>query len=168
VLNTLIPPAPDSKDAKGAFPRYTSPPNFLQQPSKQLSIGPPWSTLTAYDLNTGDIKWQVPHGRVPGFGFGYSGASNPRGGPIVTATGLVFSATSSDHTLYAYDGDTGKVLWTFGLSNGSEGVPAIYQVNGREFLVLPVGNFSSTTGPLPIDQGPGTFTAYVAFALPQK
>jgi quinoprotein glucose dehydrogenase len=168
VVNTLVPPEPDSKDAKGDYVRYTSPPNFIQQPSKQLAIGPPWSTLTAYDLNTGNIKWQAPHGEMLGFEGKATGAINPRGGPIVTATGLVFSATSTDHKVRAYDGDTGKVLWMQDLGNGSEGVPAVYQVNNREFLVLPVANYSSTTGPLPLDHGAGTVNGYVAFALPAK
>ena len=62
----------------------------------------------------------------------------PRGGPLVTAGGLVFVATASDRTVRAYDRDSGKVVWTKDLPTGSEGVPATYEVGGRQFIVFPV------------------------------
>src|SRR5262245_60565018 len=62
----------------------------------------------------------------------------PRGGPLVTAGGLVFVATASDRTVRAYDRDSGKVVWSKDLPTGSEGVPATYEVNGRQFIVFPV------------------------------
>jgi quinoprotein glucose dehydrogenase len=108
------------------------------------AIGPPWSLLTAYDLNTGEIKWQVPDGGVtppPGSTVNIpadSGAHMPRGGPLVTAGGLLFVATASDRTVRAYDRDNGKVIWKTDLPTGSEGVPASYEVNGRQFVVFPV------------------------------
>jgi quinoprotein glucose dehydrogenase len=125
--------------------RYTSPYDFMQSPTNGMTaIGPPWSLLTAYDLNTGEIKWQVPDGGVtppPGSNVNIpadSGAHMPRGGPLVTAGGLLFVATASDRTIRAYDRDNGKVIWKTDLPTGSEGVPASYEVAGRQFVVFPV------------------------------
>ena len=137
--------------------RYTSPYDFMLSPSNAMTaIGPPWSQLTAYDLNTGEIKWQVPDGGVtppPGANVNIpadSGSHMPRGGPLVTAGGLVFVATASDRTVRAYDRDNGKVVWKTDLPTGSEGVPASYEVNGRQFIVFPVaagtGGFSIRLG----------------------
>jgi quinoprotein glucose dehydrogenase len=67
-----------------------------------------------------------------------SGSHMPRGGPLVTAGGLVFVATASDRTVRAYDRDSGKVVWTKDLPTGSEGVPATYEAGGRQFIVFPV------------------------------
>jgi quinoprotein glucose dehydrogenase len=128
--------------AKGPV-RYTSPYDFMQSPTNGLTpINPPWSELTAYDLNTGEIKWRIPDGGVTApaeLGIkADSGAHMPRGGPLVTAGGLVFVATASDRTVRAYDRDNGKVVWTKDLPTGSEGVPATYDVGGRQFIVFPV------------------------------
>jgi glucose dehydrogenase len=136
----------EAKDALAKGPvRYTSPYDFMQSPTNGMTaIGPPWSLLTAYDLNTGEIKWQVPDGGVtppPGSNVNIpadSGAHMPRGGPLVTAGGLLFVATASDRTIRAYDRDNGKVVWKTDLPTGSEGVPASYEVNGRQFIVFPV------------------------------
>jgi quinoprotein glucose dehydrogenase len=136
----------EAKEALAKGPvRYTSPYDFMQSPTNGMTaIGPPWSQLTAYDLNTGEIKWQVPDGGVtppPGSNVNIppdSGAHMPRGGPLVTAGGLVFVATASDRTIRAYDRDNGNVVWKTDLPTGSEGVPASYEVGGRQFIVFPV------------------------------
>ncbi|HYJ93827.1 MAG TPA: PQQ-binding-like beta-propeller repeat protein, partial [Vicinamibacterales bacterium] len=109
--------------AKGPV-RYTSPYDFMQSPTNGMTaLGPPWSEITAYDLNTGAIKWRVPDGGVtapPEAGLkGDTGAHMPRGGPLVTAGGLLFVATASDRTVRAYDRDSGKVVWTKELPTGS-------------------------------------------------
>ncbi len=157
--------------AKGPV-RYTSPYDFmLSAGSGMTAIAPPWSHLTAFDLNTGVIKWQVPDGTVTApAGAGIpenSGSHMPRGGPLVTAGGLVFVATASDRTVRAYDRDTGKVVWSTSLPTGSEGVPATYEVNGRQFVVFPVaagsGGFSIRFGAAPA-AGQG---GYIAYALPK-
>ncbi len=78
---------------------------------------PPWSTITAYDLNKGTIKWQIPWGSVTEFaanGIKDTGSYWPRGGVVVTAGGLIFSGTISDATIRGYDKDTGKILWGTG------------------------------------------------------
>jgi quinoprotein glucose dehydrogenase len=144
---------------------------MLSPGSGMTAIAPPWSHLTAYDLNTGVIKWQVPDGGVTApAGAGIpegSGSHMPRGGPLVTAGGVVFVATASDRTVRAYDRDNGKVVWSADLPTGSEGVPATYEVNGRQFVVFPVaagtGGFSIRFGnPPAAAQG-----AYIAYALPR-
>ena len=111
----------------------------MTQSNGLSAMGPPWSNLTAYDLNTGTIKWQVPNGGVLGLelqGHNDTGAHNPRGGPVVTAGGLIFVATASDRKVRAFDQDTGKVLWEKDLPNGSDGIPAVYEVGGREYIAL--------------------------------
>ena len=111
------------------------------QPSTGLSaIGPPWSQITAYDLNKGTILWQMPDGEVselaPVTG---TGSHAPRGGPVATGGGLLFVGTSSDRTFRAYDSDTGKVLWSRELPAAQEGVPAVYSAGGREYVAIAVG-----------------------------
>jgi quinoprotein glucose dehydrogenase len=191
----------DAKEALAKGPvRYTSPYDFLQSPTNGMTaVGPPWSQLTAYDLNTGEIKWQVPDGGVtppPGSAADIpadSGAHMPRGGPLVTGGGLVFVATASDRTIRAYDRDNGTVVWRTDLPTGSEGVPASYEVNGRQFIVFPVaagqgifpirfggpgaaGNAPASGGPEGAAAAPGRGRggapqpqgAYIAYALPRK
>jgi len=116
--------------------RYTVPYDFLRSPKSGLTaIAPPWSHITAYDLNTGEIKWRVPDGSTPGPGFpADSGAHFPRGAPLVTAGGLLFVATAQDRQLRAYDRATGKVVWSKELPGGSEGIPATYEIDGRQYL----------------------------------
>ena len=120
--------------AKGPV-RYTSPYDFMQSPTNGMTaIGPPWSEITAYDLNTGEIKWRVPDG----------GVTAPPEAGIPADTGRALAARRSardgrrpgvrgdrsDRTVRAYDRDTGKVVWTKDLPTGSEGVPATYEVGG--------------------------------------
>ena len=152
--------------------RYNSPFDFMLTSTNLPSIGPPWTLMTAYDLNTGDVRWQVPLGTVDApaeIGIPEdSGAHWSRGGVLVTAGGLLFVATSSDKTLRAFDRDTGKVLWSTKLPAASEGVPATYELNGRQYLALSVAGahgmnparFGGTPPPAP----PG---AYLVFALPE-
>jgi quinoprotein glucose dehydrogenase len=135
-------------------------------------IGPPWSQLTAYDLNSGKIMWQVPHGGVTALGDAGKniGSAAPRGGVVVTGGGLVFAGTPSDRKFRAYDADNGKVLWEYDLPAAPEGVPAVYQVDGREYIALPVGAGSvfqprpAPSNPLPAAGPP----QYIVFALPRR
>ena len=100
------------------------------------AIGPPWSQLTAYDLNSGKIMWQVPNGEMPGLPDGKTepGSYAPRGGVTATAGGLLFVGTSSDRKIRAYDQDTGKVLWSADVPSAVEGVPTVYESGGRQYL----------------------------------
>ena len=154
-----------------AFVHYNSPMNFLYQTWNMAAIGPPWSTLTAYDLNTGTIRWQVPNGGITelgGQGHADTGARLPRGGPVVTAGGLIFAATASDHKVRAYDQDTGKVLWTYDLPTGSDGVPAVYEVGGREFIAFCVAGGDGYQAPRESSGAPARMNSYMVFALPKK
>ena len=63
----------------------------------------------------------------------------PRGGVVATGSGLLFIGTSSDRKFRAYDADTGKVLWSYDLDAATEGVPAVYAVNGKQYIAIAVG-----------------------------
>jgi len=139
------------------------------------AIGPPWSTLTAYDLNTGKIKWKIPFGgvtRLEQKGITDTGSYWPRGGVVVTAGGLIFGGAKSDSTMRAYDEETGKVLWECKIPAGPEGIPAVYQIDGREYVVISARPNSdvpvSAGGVAPLEKGVGSQTqGYYVFALPQ-
>ena len=136
-------------------------------------VKPPYSTLTAYDLNSGTIKWQVPAGgddaRASAEGARDTGYISQRTGIITTSTGLLFHA-GGDGKLRVYDAESGKVLSTVALPAGSRGIPAMYDVDGRQFFVVnatsPIvaarGRGAAPSAPAPLAR------AYVAFALPQK
>jgi glucose dehydrogenase len=174
-IKLQLPKPPGSDAAASPFIRYDAPYDFMQSRSNRLSaIGPPWSQLTAYDLNTGTIKWQVPNGGVgplEALGHSDTGAFFPRGGVVATAGGLVFVATASDRTIRAYDEDNGHVIWEKELPAGSEGIPAVYEVASREYIAFCVAGGDGMmptkidTGKPAVPPGPG---AYVVFALPQR
>jgi quinoprotein glucose dehydrogenase len=165
------PPPQPPPNAGPGFIAYNAPYDFLLQGNGLSAIGPPWSQLTAYDLNKGTILWQVPNGEVSGLvaqGVRGTGSHAPRGGVVVTAGGLVFVATSSDRKLRAYDQDNGKILWEKELASASEGVPAVYEVGGRQYIAVCVaagnGLFPQRVGKQ-TDPGPGQ---YMVFALPKR
>ena len=137
------------------------------QPSTGLSaIGPPWSQLTAYDLNKGTILWQIPNGEVTSLaekGITGTGSHAPRGGVVATGGGLLFIGTSSDRKFRAYDADTGQVLWSYDLPAATEGVPAVYSVGGKQYVAIAVGgNGLFSQGLNHPEPGPGQ---YMVFAL---
>jgi quinoprotein glucose dehydrogenase len=101
---------------------------------------PPWASLVAYDLNVGAIKWRVPLGEDrDAAAEGGRNTGMPRGAQrlsmVVTSTGLIF-VTTRDGKVRAYDSDNGAELWSGDLPHGAEGIPTMYTVNGREFLVV--------------------------------
>ena len=160
---------PDTGDP--ATMKYKSPFGFMITSSGLSAIKPPWTTFTAYDLNTGTIKWQIPLGQVPELaakGFADTGSHFPKVGPVVTAGGLIFTGTR-DRDIRAFDEDTGKELWKAEVDAGVEGIPAVYEVNGREYVVYCAAARATTHThaapghPAANDPVPG---AYVAFALP--
>jgi quinoprotein glucose dehydrogenase len=156
--------------AKGPV-KYAVPYDFLRSPANGMgAMGPPWSEITAYDLNTGEIKWRKPDGGMPGIGDNV-GAHFPRGAPLVTAGGLLFVATAQDKQLRAYDRDTGNVLWSYTLPGGSEGIPATYELDGRQYLAVPVAAGAGLFAPLDPASASGSAPqlerAYVVFALPR-
>jgi quinoprotein glucose dehydrogenase len=144
--------------------RYLSGFGFLITSTGVPPITPPWSSLTSYDLNQGTIKWKVPLGEVPELaakGVRGTGFPFPKTGPVVTAGGLIFTATR-DHMVRAYDEETGKVLWESRLDTPLQGIPSVYEAGGHEYLVVcaaaPEVSDTASQGPI---RG-----SYVAFALP--
>ena len=149
-------------DATGT--RYTSGFNLVTASNGLSPISPPWSSLTAYDLNEGTIKWKIALGEVPDLaakGIKDTGAHYPKVGPVVTAGGLLFAGTR-DRTVRAFDVDTGKSLWQREVDAALEGIPAVYEIGGREFIVFCA---SAQAGLTPATQR-RISGAYVAFALP--
>jgi quinoprotein glucose dehydrogenase len=135
------------------------------------AIAPPWTTLTAYDLNRGTIKWQVPLGEIPELaakGIKNTGSHFPKVGPVVTAGGLIFTGTR-DRKVRALNSSTGKVLWEAEVGAALEGMPAVYQIDGREYVAFCAAAQATThTHDLPGHPAvqepiPG---AYIAFTLP--
>jgi quinoprotein glucose dehydrogenase len=103
------------------------------------AIGPPWAELVAYDLNEGTIKWRTTLGTIPGLaarGIKNTGSVRPRNGPVVTAGGLIFVGSGEDGYVHAFDKDDGKVLWETELEANPDGIPAVYEVDGRQYVAF--------------------------------
>ncbi|HVG16811.1 MAG TPA: PQQ-binding-like beta-propeller repeat protein [Chitinophagaceae bacterium] len=119
---------------------------------------PPWGTLTAIDLNTGIKKWQVPLGEYEELtkkGIPVTGTDN-YGGPLVTASGLIFIASSRDEKFRAFDKETGKLLWEAKLPAAGYASPSTYSIKGKQYIVIACGG-----GKLKSKSG----DQYVAFCL---
>jgi quinoprotein glucose dehydrogenase len=131
-------------------------------------LAPPWSSIAAYDLNEGKIKWKRPLGEDPKLvaqGIRDTGVPNgsQRKGMIVTSTGVLF-ATCRDGKVYAYDADNGNQLWSTQLPRNTEGLPAMYEAGGRQFLVV-----GSMAEPIAAATQPTTLQpGYIVYALPLK
>jgi len=134
-------------------------------------IAPPWSELLAYDLNQGTIKWRIPIGTAPGLaakGIKNTGAVRVvRNGPVVTAGGLIFMATEPDRTVRAYDKDTGKTLWERELESNPSGIPSVYEVGGRQYVVFFLSSARQTENMAYKPSKPEA-QGYYVFALPKE
>jgi quinoprotein glucose dehydrogenase len=122
---------------------------------------PPWGTLNCIDLNTGRLLWKKPLGEYPELaakGMTNTGTEN-YGGAIVTAGGLLFVSGTRDNKIRAFDKTTGDELWSATLPWAGSAAPATYEVDGRQYVVIPA------TGVLHLGTKRGD--AWVAFALPQ-
>jgi quinoprotein glucose dehydrogenase len=157
-------------DVPGEFVPYTAvePYGFMVDGGTGLPpLTPPWSQLTAYDLNKGTILWQVPNGdsrQLAARGIRGTGSRGSRAGMVVTAGGLVFIGTP-DYKLRAYDEDSGKSVWERELSGPINGVPAIYAMNGREYLAICVGAPERESAGRTEAPAGGSGSEYVVFAL---
>jgi quinoprotein glucose dehydrogenase len=131
--------------SKNGFPYM---PPYVSNPWKRLTdqdgypgIKPPWGTLNAIDLNTGEYLWRIPLGEYPELakkGVPTTGTVS-YGGPLVTAGGLVFIAGTKDEKIRAFDRKTGVMVWEFQLPAGGFATPITYEVNGRQFVVIAAG-----------------------------
>jgi quinoprotein glucose dehydrogenase len=141
--------------------RFTGYHKFLDQDGYP-AVAPPWGTLNAINLNTGEYVWKIPLGEYPELaskGMKNTGTEN-YGGPIVTAGGLLFiGATDFDKKFRAFDKSTGELLWEATLPFSGNATPATYEVNGRQFVVIAAGGGKDPKSP--------SGGVYVAFALPQ-
>jgi len=133
--------------------------NKFLTPDGYPAISPPWGTLNAINLNTGEIAWKIPLGEyeeLKAKGIPPTGTEN-YGGPVVTAGGLVFIAAARDGKFRAFNKITGKLVWEYQLPAPGFASPAVYSLNGKQYIVIACGG-----GKLKTKSG----DAYVAFALP--
>ncbi|MDB6173283.1 MAG: pyrrolo-quinoline quinone [Chthoniobacteraceae bacterium] len=178
----LMPPAPPmSEDQQKALLDFlfvrdrVQPPTDLNAPPRYSFGGyrkvldheeypgskPPWGTLNCLDLNSGKLLWKVPLGEYQALtraGVAKTGTEN-FGGAMVTAGGLVFCSGTRDNKIRAFDSATGAELWSAPLPLHGTTAAATYEVDGRQFVVIPATGGGKLGGP--------TGDAYVAFALPK-
>ena len=157
--------APDTSSPTYLKYRFTGYTKFLDH-ERYPAIAPPWGTLNAINLNTGEYAWKVPLGEYPELvekGIKDTGSEN-YGGPVVTAGGLVFiGATNFDRKFRAFDKATGALLWETTLPFSANGTPCTYEVDGRQFVVVPSGGGKGRG-----DAPPPSGGLYIAFALPRR
>jgi quinoprotein glucose dehydrogenase len=129
-------------------------------PDGYPAIAPPWGTLNAINLNTGEYLWKINLGEFPELaakGMKNTGTEN-YGGPIVTAGGLVFiGATSFDKKFHAFDKSTGALLWETTLPFAGNATPVTYAIGGRQYVIIAAGGGKDPRSP--------SGGVYVAFAL---
>jgi quinoprotein glucose dehydrogenase len=126
------------------------------------AISPPWGTLNAIDLVTGNILWKVPLGEYPELankGIHNTGTMN-FGGAVATPGGVLFIAATADAKIRAFDTHSGRVLWESQLPAGGYATPSVYMVNGREYVAIAAGGGGKNATK--------SGDAVVAFALPAK
>jgi quinoprotein glucose dehydrogenase len=156
--------------------RYTGPLGSMFRASNGLpAISPPWAELVAYDLNEGTIKWRSPLGIVRALaakGIRNTGNAHRvhRNGPVVTAGGLIFIGTNADGYFRAFDKDTGTVLFERELEANPEGMVAVFEVGGRQYVAFCASSSYTDVDPDNIAIFPGKREAqgYYVFALPRK
>jgi quinoprotein glucose dehydrogenase len=167
-VETIVPiPArtPSPTDLKYFFTGHHK---FLD-PEGYPAITPPWGTLNAINLNTGEYAWKIPFGEYPELaekGLKNTGSEN-YGGPVVTAGGLLFiAATNFDKKFRAFDKGTGELLWETTLPYPGNATPAVYEIEGRQYVVIAAsgaGIRHNERNLRPVQSG----AAYIAFALPK-
>jgi quinoprotein glucose dehydrogenase len=139
---------------------FTGYKKFLD-PEGYPAVAPPWGTLNAINLNSGEYVWKIPLGEYPELaaaGMRNTGSEN-YGGPIVTAGGVLFiGATVFDRKMRAFDSHTGKLLWETTLPYAGVATPATYMIDGKQYVVIATGGGRDPKSP--------SGGEYVAFSLP--
>jgi quinoprotein glucose dehydrogenase len=147
-----------ASDERPAY-RFTGYRKFLD-PDGYPAVAPPWGTLNAIDLNSGEYLWKIPLGEYPALADKSTGSEN-YGGPILTAGGVLFiAATLYDKKIRAFDPRTGKLLWQAVLPYAGNATPITYMAGGRQYVLIQADNARDKKS----EQG----AAYVAFALPHR
>ncbi|MFQ5740077.1 MAG: PQQ-binding-like beta-propeller repeat protein [Acidobacteriota bacterium] len=148
-------PLPELKYTHGGYNKFLDPDGYP-------AVEPPWGTLSAIDLDSGEYVWKIPFGEFPELtrkGLKGTGSEN-YGGPVVTAGGLLFiGATTHDRKFRAFDKASGEILWKTTLPAAGNATPAIYQVQGRQYVVIAAGGGK---------WGNPSGGVYVAFSLPKE
>ena len=150
---------PQANDAYRNLPYRMTGYNKFLSPEGYPAIKPPWGSLTAINLKTGEHTWKNNLGEYPELkakGIPPTGTEN-YGGSVVTAGGLLFIAATKDGKLRAYNKRNGNLLWEYDLPAPGFATPSIYSINGKQFLVIACGG-----GKLGTKSG----DSYVAFRLP--
>lgn len=122
------------------------------------AVKPPWGTLNAINLNTGEYEWTVPLGEIDSLtkkGIPITGTEN-YGGLLNTKGGLIFIGASKDERFRAFDKKTGKELWRYQLPAGGYATPSTYMINGKQYVIIAAGG-----GKMDTKSG----DSYLAFAL---
>ncbi|MEW5978550.1 MAG: PQQ-binding-like beta-propeller repeat protein [Acidobacteriota bacterium] len=135
--------------------------NRFLDPDGYPAVKPPWGTLNAINLDTGEYEWKIPLGELPELkarGIPATGTEN-YGGPIVTAGGLIFIGATKDEKFRAFDKKNGNLLWEFQLPAGGYATPSTYMVKGKQFVVIAAGGGK---------MGTKSGDSYVCFTLPDQ
>jgi quinoprotein glucose dehydrogenase len=145
-------PTTEQKYTMNGYQTFTDPDGYP-------ASTPPWGSLSAINLDTGEYVWKIPFGEYPELaakGMKDTGSEN-HGGGVVTAGGLFFiGATHFDSKFRAFDKKTGKLLWETLLPNAGNATPAVYEIKGKQYVVIPCGGGRSKP----------SGGKFVAFALP--
>jgi quinoprotein glucose dehydrogenase len=151
--------APAASDAPPRIPYQFDGYNRWVDSRGYPAISPPWGTLSAIDLNTGEYLWSVTLGEfkeLTAKGIAPTGTEN-YGGPVATAGNLLFIAATKDGMMRAFDRRTGKVLWETKLPAAAFATPSTFEIAGRQYVAVACGGTKLGTEP---------GDSYVAFALP--
>jgi len=165
----FTPPPPTPPPPAGQTRFYGQFGNVMRANNGMIAMSPPWAEIVAYDLNEGTIKWRVPLGTTPGLaakGITNTGSSRfARNGPVVTAGGLIFIASGPDRMVHAFDKETGKLLWEKDVEANPDGIPAVYEVAGRQYVAF--WAFGGGQESMVFKPGRPEAQGYYVFALPK-